>query len=133
MNNVKNWFTKDKFIIFSILMLVVYVISYFSRVLELPVFFRDFCCADDKKLNLFLIFLPIIIFAFIFYRLSDRKFEKWKSYTFNYIIVYLIIYLLSPKQSSDFIWFQRETVSFLSTILYFITSLFFIFCNSKKD
>jgi len=126
------WFTKKHTLISSLIMVFVYIVSYFNRTLNLPGFYKDFCCIDDRKLNLFLIFLPIFIFSLILFGSSELKFEKWKKFTFIYLLAYLLAYLLSPTQGEGFIWFQRETISFFGSILYLVISLILIFYKSLK-
>ena len=132
MNNLLNWFTKKRLIYGFLIMVFVYIISYFNRALELPYFFRSFCCVDDRTLNLFLIFIPVFIFSVIFIHFDEVKFKSWEKFTFVYLLIYLLIYLLSPTQGNGYIWFQREMISFLGSIFYSIISLFLIIYKSLK-
>jgi hypothetical protein len=124
MNNIINWFTKKKSAYVSFAMIVVYIISYFHQFFGLPVFYKNFCCVDDRKLNLFFIFIPIFIFSLFFLKLSDFKFERWKKFTLLYLIIYLVIYFLSPTQGNGYVWFQRETISLFGFITYTALSLY---------
>ncbi|MEK7471122.1 MAG: hypothetical protein AAB623_00535 [Patescibacteria group bacterium] len=132
MNKFLEWVTKKRMIFSSVVMIIIYVISYFNRILELPSFYRDFCCIDDKRVNLFLIFIPIFIFTIIFSILSETKFNVWKKFTFIYLFIYLFIYFIVPTQGNGFIWFQRETISFFGSIIYSTISLFLIIYKSFK-
>ena len=132
MNKFLEWVTKKRMIFSSVVMIIIYVISYLNRILELPSFYRDFCCIDDKRVNLFLIFIPIFIFTIIFSILSETKFNVWKKFTFIYLFIYLFIYFIVPTQGNGFIWFQRETISFFGSIIYSTISLFLIIYKSFK-
>ena len=127
-----NWFTKKRILVSSLVALCLYIISYFNRALELPDFYRNFCCMDDRMLNLFLIFIPIFIFTLIFLSLNEKKFESWKKFTFIYLIIYLIFYFIVPTQGDGYLWFQRETVSLVGSIFYLLFSLFLIVYKSFK-
>lgn len=129
-----DWFTKKKMIVSSLIMVFVYCASYFNEILGLPSFYDNFCCIDDRIFNIFFIFIPIFILAVINLKLNDLGFEKWKKFTFIYLIIYLIIYFVSPSQGNGYVWFQRETISFFGSILYSIISLILIIYKSiKKD
>ncbi len=116
----------------AILMVLIYFISYFNRALDLPFFYKNFCCIDDRKFNLFAVFIPILIFTAIVVFLRDEKFREWKKFTFIYLFIYLFIYFLSPTQGDGYIWFQREAISFFGSILYSIISLFLIIYKSLQ-
>jgi uncharacterized membrane protein YhaH (DUF805 family) len=118
-----SWFTKKKVIIGCLIMVFVYLISYFNETLSLPSVYKNFCCVDDRIFNLFFIFIPIFIFSVINLKLNDLGFRKWKKLTFIYLIIYLIIYFISPTHGNGYIWLQRETISFFGSILYSIISL----------
>ncbi len=129
MNKFMEWFTKKGMFVFASVGLLLYIVSYFNSTLNLPDFYRSFCCADDRKLNLFLIFIPVFIFALIIHFLNEQKFSGWRKFSLIYLLVYFLIYLLSPT-SSDYIWFQHESVSFFGTTFYSIISLILIVYKS---
>src|SRR3989344_6661834 len=130
MNNVVNWFSRKRLVFISLMAVLVYFISYFNEVLNLPLFYDDFCCVDDRIFNLFAIFIPIFIFTIIFINLNEIKFTRWKKFTLIYLIIYLIIYFIVPTQGDGYIWFQKETVSFFGSILFLIVSLILILYKS---
>lgn len=132
MNKFIGWFTRKRMFVVCFLFVAVYVFSYFNSVLDLSDVYRSFCCADDRKLNLFLIFIPVFIFALISFSLNDSNFRSWKKFSFTYLLTYLIIYFLVPTSGDGFIWFQRETLSFYGSILYLVTSLILIIYKSLK-
>ncbi len=119
----------NKIISFSFVGVLFYVISFFNKALALPSFYKNFCCADDRKLNLFLIFIPIFI---IFLLLRKLKFVNWQKFTLLYLVGYLILYFIVPTEGDGFFWFQRETVSLFGTIIYSLSSLVFILYKSSK-
>lgn len=127
-----DWFTKRKMVVGSLIMILVYIISYFNEALNLPFSYDNFCCVDDRRFNLFAIFIPIFVFTLIFTNINEIKFIKWKKFTFIYLSVYLFIYFNVPTQGDGFIWFQRETISFFGFIIYSIISLFLIIYKSLK-
>ncbi len=132
MNILLNWFTRKKMVSFSIFFVFVYLLSYFNRLLKLPYFYREFCCIDDRVLNLFFIFIPIFVFTIIFVNFNDTKFLSWKKITLIYLIIFIFLYFIAPTKGDGFIWLQRETVSFLGTILYSIISFGLILYKSFK-
>lgn len=134
MQNFLNRISNKRAFLVSVIMVLLYFVSYFNKVLELPSVYRNFCCADDRKLNLFLIFIPIFLFSFILFKLNSSVFEKWKKFTLIYLFIYIVIYLLSPTQGDGFIWFQRETVSLFGSVIYLVLSLLLILYKSlRKD
>ena len=132
MNKIIEWFTKKNVLVSSIVFLFLYIVSYYNKILMLPNFYRDFCCIDDRKLNLFFIFLPIFIFTIIFINLNKRTFSSWKKFTLIYLVFYIIIYFLVPTQANGYLWFQRETISFVGSIIYSLISLILIIFKSLK-
>ncbi|MCC7160589.1 hypothetical protein IT399_02635 [Candidatus Nomurabacteria bacterium] len=134
MDKTTSWLTKKKIMVGALAMMLVYVVSYFNVILGLPSLYDNFCCVDDRMFNLFFIFIPIFIFTLVNLKLNDLGFEKWKKLTFIYLIMYLIVYSISPTQANGYIWFQRETISFFGSILYSVISIILIIYESlKKD
>ena len=127
-----NWFTKSKMVLGSSVLLLLYFLSYFNQSLSLPSYYDNFCCIDDRKFNLFAVSIPLFIFTIIFIIFSEKNLTSWKKFTFIYLFIYLFIYFISPTHRVDYIWFQRETVSFFGSILYLIISLVLIFYKSFK-
>ncbi len=126
--------TKNRVLLFSDLGLILYIVSYFSQSIDLPDRYKDFCCLDDVRLNLFLIFLPIFLFSFVFIYLSDSKFTSWKNFSLAYLVFYVILYFLVPTQGDGFLWFQRETISIIGSVLYtFISLILIIYKSFKKE
>lgn len=132
MNKILNWFTLNKIMLFSSIMLFFYLISLGYKTLNLPSDYINFCCLDDRKLNLFLISIPLFIFTAISFHTKQNTFNVWRKNTLFYIIIYLFLYFIVPTQSNGYIWLQRETVSFFGSIFYFIFSLFIIISQSLK-
>lgn len=129
-----NFFNRIDTLIFSVVLFFLYIISYFNNKLSLPSFYKDFCCIDDKILNVFLVSIPVLIFSILLIKSNDHKFKSWRKFTVFYLIVYLVIYLLSPTQGDGLLWFQRETISLFGFILYTLFSLFLIIYKSlRKD
>ena len=130
MVNLMNFFTRRYFLVGSVIMVVVYIVSYFNRTLNLPSFYRDFCCVDDRKLNLFLIFIPVFIFSVISFKLDELTFKKLERFTFIYVFFYILLYLMSPTQGDGYLWFQRESISLFGSIVYSVISFILIFYKS---
>lgn len=127
MGKTIEWFTKKKILAISLVMVLIYIISYFNENLGLPSAYDNFCCADDLIFNLFVIFIPIFVFSLIYFKFNEEKFQKWMNFTIIYLIIYLILYFISPTQGDGFIWLQRETVSSFGSGLYSIISFCFVF------
>lgn len=127
-----NWFTKEKFGLFSFSMMFFYIISLNYKVLNLPASYIKFCCLDDRKLNLFLIAVPLFVFTFIVFFTKQSSFNFWKKFTFIYLFIYLVLYFSVSTQGDGYFWMQRETISFFGAILYSIISLFLILYHSLK-
>src|SRR3989339_1020994 len=126
MGKIINSLTRGQILYTSLFFCVVYVASYFNRVLNLPIQYRDFCCSDDRTLNLFFIFIPILIFSVVAFTSKLEVANIWKRYTFYFLILYILAYFLMPTNSDAFLWFQRETLVFFGSILYFLISLILI-------
>lgn len=116
----------------SLIMVFIYALSYFNEVLGLPTVYDNLCCIDDRRFNVFFIFLTIFIFTIIFVNLNENKFKIWKKFTFIYLLIYLFIYFLSPTQGNGFVWFQRETISFFGPVFYLFVSIILVFYKSLK-
>lgn len=110
---------------FTILGVALYYFSYYSVKFNLPNSYRDFCCIDDRRFNLFFIFIPILIFSILFL-IFKRNLKSFTKFTFIYTLIYTIFYFLVPTQGDGFFWLQRETISFVGSIFYSIISFIFI-------
>lgn len=134
MNIIVEWFTKRKMLIGSLLMVFIYIVSYFNERIGLPSSYDNFCCIDDRKFNLFFLFVFIFVFALVSIKLNEEKYKIWKKFTLIYLIIYLFIYFVVPTHSNGYVWFQRETISFFGSIIYFVFSLFInLFMLHKKE
>lgn len=129
-----NWITKKRIIFLSLLSVSIYIISYYNKILDLPYFYRDLCCVDDRIFNAFLIFVPFFVFTCIFVYTNESLFYLWKKFTTIYLTLYFVLYFLVPIQGDGLIWFQRETISMFGSIVYSVVSLLIIIYKSfKKD
>jgi hypothetical protein len=126
-----NYFTKKIGLFTSFFLLIVYIVSYYNKILNLPSNYKDFCCVDDRTFNLFLIFVPIFIFALATHIIRGN-WSSWAKFTNIYLIFYLVVYFLVPTQGDGLIWFQRETVSFIGTSIYSLVSLVIVLYKSFK-
>lgn len=127
-----NWIIKKISLSTSFVLLLVYIVSYYNKVLELPSAYKDFCCLDDRTLNLFLIFVPLFIFTAILNSFKEKDWGIWSKFSKLYLIAYFIVYFLVPSQGDGLIWFQRETISFFGSLLYSAISLIIILYKSLK-
>jgi hypothetical protein len=131
MSKVLDWFTRNKITAILSIMVIVYVVSYFNKILGLPYSYDNFCCVDDRVANLFLLFIPIsVIYIFVLFSQRESLFLGWKKYTFFYMLLYFMVYFVVPTQGDGLVWFQRETVSFFGSVLYFLISLVVIVYKS---
>ena len=105
---------------------LMYFLSYFNQFLQLPYRYKNFCCADDRLLNVFLIFLPVFFFNLLFLRASTTFFHIWAKFTLSYLSLFLIMYFLSPVANDGFFWLQRESVSLLFSLVYSLLSIVLI-------
>lgn len=130
MGKIINYLTIRQILSTSLFFCAIYIVSYFNRVLKLPSQYRDFCCSDDKILNLFFIFIPILFFSILISVFKLEALFVWKKYTFYFLILYAVFYFLMPKNSDAFLWFQRETLVFFGSILYSLISIILIIFKS---
>jgi len=89
--------------------LLIYYVSYNADKLGLPFSYQDFCCIDDRKLNLFLILIPASVF-FVLSSYLSRTFVKFGVFT----AIYLFIYLFHCTNSSKWLYLvsKRNSVFF---------------------
>lgn len=127
-----NWLRRKNILVLSVFGLLLYLTSYYSRHLGLPNTYRDFCCADDRRLNLFLIFIPLSLFFIINIKSDYKKYINWARFSICFLVAYITIYFVVPTQGDGLVWFQRETVSFFGSILYSLVSLVLILYKSFK-
>ncbi len=111
-------------ILFSLFGFFMYIASYFSRELNLPVYYENLCCVDDRTLNLFLIFIPFLIFSIISFNFNNQAILKFSKISFIYIFIYIFIYFIVPTQGDGLIWLQRETISLYGSLIYLIVFIF---------
>ncbi len=111
---------------------ILYYISFNAKQLGLSRSYKDFCCADDITLNLFLIFIPLFVLSLVSFKLRKDVFDVWKKITVVYLVLFFVLYFLSPTQGNGYIWFQREMVSFFGTIVFSLISIGFILYKSLK-
>ena len=130
MGHIINFLADGRIKKISFLFVVIYIISYFNRTLGLPSAYREFCCSDDRTLNLFLIFIPVFILSVLISLLKLKNSYSFIKFTLIYLIIYLIIYFLMPATPDAFFWFQKESFVFFGTIIYFLISLILIITKS---
>ncbi len=111
---------------FSIVGLFLYIFSYYSSSLNIPSVYRTFCCIDDRRLNFFLIFIPVFLLLLIFRKFKNNKYIIYKNITLVYLFLYIIIYFSVSTHGDGYMWFQRETVSFYGAIVYALFSIIFL-------
>ncbi len=130
MSKIINNLTRGQILYTSLFFCAMYVVSYFNRALNLPSQYRDFCCSDDRTLNLFFIFIPVLIFSIVVFMSKPKAVLSWVKYTFYFLVSFFILYFLMPKNSDAFLWFQRETLVFFGSILYSLISIILIISKS---
>ena len=97
-------------------------------------------CGQDMSINcwmalitlLLVIFIPVLIFSLISYRMNDGIFHSWKNWTIFLLFLYWLLVILNPWLPADYSPFEKEAVAFFSLILYFLISLILIVHKSIK-
>ena len=136
MSNIVNWFTKEKVFFFSLIGLIVHVISKFSVDLGICSGYPSKCTDLTYLLVIFsFIFIAIFVFSLLTFKLKDTTFISWRNFSLWAIPLSLIIITFLPTQTHglDFVPIVKGTVIIFLTILYSIISLLLVFYQFLKS
>jgi len=82
---------------------------------------------------IFSIFVFIFVEALVLIIINKKNiFESWVKFTFNYLIIYLIIYYIVPAECDAYLVICKQTVWLFLTPLYVVLSIIFIAYKSIK-
>ena len=117
------------------LMLIAYMQNYFNLHSGSECGFDNppiIACSSTLLGYFLLIFLPILLFSLITYKMRDEVFLSWKKFTFIYLFMYVCIVLISPWRPADFSPLAKDSNTFFMFYLYSIISLFFVAYKSYQ-
>lgn len=83
----------------------------------------SFDCAGFFIEHVLFIFLPVLFFSIITYRIKEPVFLAWKKFTFSYLVIYLLINSTVPLLDYIFAGQIRLFVAIIFTSIYVILSL----------
>lgn len=135
MNNIVSWLTKRKVIFISLVGVIVFILSYFSKDLGICPRGVTYCSDYSKYFAVYsLPFVSVFIFSLVTFRLTETTFYLWKNFSVWAIPVSLIIITFLPMRTHglDFVPILKGNTIFFLTILYSIISLILIFYKSLK-
>lgn len=91
----------------------------------------------DSASGLLQIFLPVLFFSLITYKLRDEVFESWILFAKWWVLATIFLVLITPTQDQSMIPLDKEMVSFFSTGIFTLVSLALIayksFALRKKE
>ena len=85
-----------------------------------------FDCASALLGFFFIIFIPILIFSLVTYRMKEGIFLLWKKFTFIYLFIYLFIVTIAPWGYDDFFPIAKEIMVMVFGSIYLLISLILI-------
>lgn len=132
MNKIIEWFTKKKVLVLSIFGSLVFGATLFY--IENFYLKGNYSCG--KYCDIFwiysLIFVPILIFSAITYKMKSKIFDSWIKFTFWFFVFSFLVLLLVPFKCDVYFRICKESLTWFSTILYSIISLILIIYKSLK-
>ena len=75
-------------------------------------------CTGTFVAYVLLIFVPVLIFSLVTYRIKEAVFLSWKKFTIIYLFIYLFIVAVSPWSPGDIDPFTKGYNSLLMVYLY---------------
>ena len=83
-------------------------------------------CLSALLTYVFVIFIPILIFSLITYRLKEDTFLSWQKFTVIYLFIYLFIIIIAPWQHDPFFPIEKEIMVMIFCSIYTLISLILI-------
>ena len=84
----------------------------------------------DNYYLLFLVFVPVLFFSLITYKLRDEVFEAWVKFAKWWVLGTIILVLITPSQDPSLLPVTKETISFISTACFTLISLILVVLKS---
>ena len=80
----------------------------------------------DQYYLFFLIFIPVLLFSLITYKLRDEVFGAWVKFAKWWVLGTILLVLITPAQDQSFIPLDKEMISLFSTGMFTLVSLIVI-------
>ncbi len=131
MNSLSSWFTKKIFFYASLLGCIIFLVSIFVDI-TVPVdvcYGGEFCGDVSELLTIyFLIFIPVLFFSLVTFKISNRFFSIWKNFSVFAVPITIIVISIFPTftHGMDFFPIIKSTVALALAVLYSIISLILI-------
>lgn len=88
---------------------------------------------DDSMAAIFLPFLPLFVFSLITYFLREEIFQSWWRFTRIAIPASIVLILLAPSYSSDWMLpIEKGTVAFFTSLIFVFISVIVIVRAHKQ-
>ena len=84
----------------------------------------------DNYYSHFLVFVPVLFFSLITYKLRDEVFDTWVKFAKWWVSGTFIFVLIVPAQDSSLLPITKEIVSFFSTGMFTLVSLIIVIATS---
>ena len=112
--------TKKRF--FFALLAGVIIIFYVTLTNGVPFFCidNDIPCMQniDHFADIFLIFLPALLFSFITYFLDDRVFRAWRNFTLLWVPLTIFLVAITPETSGSIVAFGKQFTAVMLSIIF---------------
>lgn len=79
-----------------------------------------------------IIFVPIVIFSFVTYRMKEEVYILWRKFTIIYLSFYLFIVLIAPWEHADYFSIAKDSMAFYLSIIYVVASCFALLYQFTK-
>ena len=127
----KTMMTKKNVLFAGICGFFLFLIVIFSSKIGLCDPYNGACTDEyDSLSEIFQIFIPVLLFSLITYKLRDEVFDTWVKFVMWWVLGTFILVLIVPAQDSSLLPITKEIVSLFSTVVFTLVSLIVIIATS---
>ena len=113
--------TKKNFLFFSLIGLIVFIISFFSTQIGICKISSSCIFIFDPIAETLIIFVPFFLLSLIIYKMRDEIFKSWLKFTYIWIPLTIILTLLAPEYSQSLLpIFTKGFISFFFSIVFLV-------------
>lgn len=127
--------TKRKVFVVSAHMVVLFVLL-FSLDATCDYGFTYMCARYWEQIRAFsevmFVSIPLFLLSILTFFLREEVFKAWSRFALAWVPLTMVLAALSPEYNQSLLPFEKETVSFLFSLLFVIVSLLIIFIQSIR-
>lgn len=120
---MKNWMTKKNVLRIGLTGSLLFCVFIFATKVGLCDQYNGSCIHKfDSVSEVFQIFIPVLLFSLITYKLRDEIFTTWIKFATWWVLGTFILVLIAPSQDPSLLSVTKQVISLLSTALFALIS-----------